>query len=119
LRRPEFIAKQASNPRGLLGRLLFLLMAAETLAVNRRTLELLALDPNSRLLEIGFGHGRTLTRAAQLIPRGFVAGIDISADMVRIFQSRNSRSIAQGFLIQMRISIGRMLCTLFISGTTR
>ena len=36
MRRPEFIARQASNPSGLLGRLLFRLMAAETLAVNER-----------------------------------------------------------------------------------
>jgi ubiquinone/menaquinone biosynthesis C-methylase UbiE len=103
LRRPEFIAKQASNPSGLLGRLLFRLMAVETLAINKRTLELLAPDPNSRLLEIGFGHGRTLARAAKLAPQGFVAGIDISAAMVRIFQSRNSRSIAQG-LIEVKLA---------------
>ncbi len=95
MRRPEFIARQASNPSGLLGRLLFRLMAAETLAVNKRTLELLAPDPNSRLLEIGFGHGRTLARAAELAPQGFVAGIDISADMVQNFRSPNPRSIDQ------------------------
>jgi hypothetical protein len=59
LRRPEFIARQAAHPRGLLGRLLFRLMAAETVAVNERTLELLAPEPSNRILEIGFGHGRT------------------------------------------------------------
>jgi hypothetical protein len=59
LRRPEFIAMQAAHPRGLVGRLLFRVMAAETLAVNERALQLLELEPNSRVLEIGFGHGRT------------------------------------------------------------
>jgi ubiquinone/menaquinone biosynthesis C-methylase UbiE len=73
-------------------------MAAETLAVNKRTLELLAPDPNSRLLEIGFGHGRTLARAAELAPQGFVAGIDISADMVRIFRTHNPRPLDQGLI---------------------
>jgi ubiquinone/menaquinone biosynthesis C-methylase UbiE len=81
LRRPEFIARQASNPSGLLGRLLFRVMAAETLAVNERTLELLAPEPSARILEVGFGHGRTLLRAAEMAPSGFVAGIDISTDM--------------------------------------
>jgi hypothetical protein len=76
LRRPEFIARQAAHPSGTLGRLLFWLMAGETVAVNERTLELLAPEPNSRLLEIGFGHGRTLARAAKLAPKGFGAGID-------------------------------------------
>jgi ubiquinone/menaquinone biosynthesis C-methylase UbiE len=78
-------------------------MAAETLAVNTRTLELLAPDRNSRLLEIGFGHGRTLVRAAELAPQGFVAGIDVSADMVRMFESRNRRSTAQG-LIEVKLA---------------
>lgn len=63
MRRPEFIARQASNPSGLLGRLLFRLMAAETLAVNERALELLAPEPSARILEVGFGHGRTLDDA--------------------------------------------------------
>ena len=41
MRRPEFIARQASCPTGLLGRLLARIMATETLAANDRTLELL------------------------------------------------------------------------------
>jgi len=88
LRRPEFIARQAAHPRGLVGRLLFRVMAAETLAVNERALQLLELEPNSRVLEVGFGHGRTLARALELAPNGLVAGIEISADMVEAFRSR-------------------------------
>jgi ubiquinone/menaquinone biosynthesis C-methylase UbiE len=98
LRRPEFIARQAGHPAGVLGRILFRVMAAETAPVNQRALALLAPEPNSRVLEIGFGHGRTLTRAAQLAYRGFVAGIDISADMVQLFRRRNRTSIAQGLI---------------------
>jgi ubiquinone/menaquinone biosynthesis C-methylase UbiE len=103
LRRPEFIARQASNPSGIVGRLLFRVMAAETVAVNERTLELLAPEPRARILEVGFGHGRTLVRAAELAPKGFVAGIDISADLVRSFESRNRRPIAQG-LIEVKLA---------------
>jgi ubiquinone/menaquinone biosynthesis C-methylase UbiE len=103
LRRPEFIARQAAHPRGLWGRLLFRLMAAETVAVNERTLELLAPEPSHRILEIGFGHGRTLCRAAELAHKGFVAGIDISADMVRNFQNRSRVTTAQS-LIEVRLA---------------
>jgi ubiquinone/menaquinone biosynthesis C-methylase UbiE len=103
LRRPEFIARQAAHPKGLLGRLLFRVMAAETAPVNERTLELVAPEPNSRLLEIGFGHGRTLARAAELVPRGSVAGIEVSADMVRLFQSRHREAIPQS-LIEVKLA---------------
>ena len=103
MRRPEFIARQAAHPRGLLGRLLFRLMASETVAINERTLEFLALQPSDRVLEIGFGHGRTLGRAAELAHKGFVAGIDISVDMVRNFQSRSGVTTAPG-LIEVRLA---------------
>jgi ubiquinone/menaquinone biosynthesis C-methylase UbiE len=95
LRRPEFIARQAARPRGLVGRLLFRVMAAETLAVNERALQLLELESNSRVLEVGFGHGRTLARALQLAPNGLLAGIDVSADMVGAFRNRHRRSNGQ------------------------
>ena len=92
MRRPEFIARQAAHPRGLVGRLLFRVMAVETLAVNERALELLELEPNSRVLEVGFGHGRTLAGALELAPNGLVAGINISADVVEAFRIRQRRS---------------------------
>jgi cyclopropane fatty-acyl-phospholipid synthase-like methyltransferase len=57
-------------------------MAAETLAVNERALQIFKLEPNSRVLGIGFGHGRTLASALELAPNGLVAGIDVSANMV-------------------------------------
>ena len=78
-------------------------MATETVAVNERMLDLLAPERSGRILEIGFGHGRTLARAAELAPKGFVAGIDISADMVRMFQSHNRRTIGQG-LIEVKLA---------------
>jgi hypothetical protein len=95
LRRPEFIARQAGHPHGLVGRLLFWVMAAETLAVNERALELLELEPTFSCSEVGFGHGRTLARALELAPNGLVAGIDISTDMVEAFQIRRRRSNAR------------------------
>jgi ubiquinone/menaquinone biosynthesis C-methylase UbiE len=52
-------------------------------------------------LEVGFGHGRTLPRAAQLAPHGFVAGIDISAHMVQMFRAHNPRPVDRG-LIEVR-----------------
>jgi SAM-dependent methyltransferase len=70
-------------------------MALETAAPNRRALELLELNENSRVLEVGFGHGRTLAHAAELAPKGFVAGIDISRAMVDMAQTFNRDRIAK------------------------
>jgi ubiquinone/menaquinone biosynthesis C-methylase UbiE len=104
LRRPEFIARQAGHPTGILGRLLALIMAMETVSVNRRVLELLELENESRVLEVGFGHGRTLARAAVLAPQGFVAGVDISAEMVQMAQRHNRAWIAKGVIEVKRAS---------------
>ncbi len=96
MRRPECIARQASCPTGLLGRFLAWIMAAEIAAVNEQALELLAVRPDDHVLEVGFGHGRTLARAAALVPTGFVAGIDVSEQMVRMARYRNRQFIKEG-----------------------
>jgi ubiquinone/menaquinone biosynthesis C-methylase UbiE len=47
-------------------------------------------------LEIGFGHGRTLSRAATIVSPGFVAGIDVSEDMVHTATRWNRQLIKEG-----------------------
>jgi len=101
LRRPEFIARQAAHPKGFVGRMIARIMARETATPNRRVLDLLDLNEKSRVLEVGFGHGHTLARAAERAQQGFVAGIDISAAMVGMAQTFNRDSIARG-LIEVR-----------------
>lgn len=96
MRRPEFIARQASCPTGLLGRFLARIMATETATANEKALALLACRPDDHVLEIGFGHGRTLARAATFVPTGFVAGVDVSEDMVRMARYQNRQFIKEG-----------------------
>jgi SAM-dependent methyltransferase len=96
MRRPEFIARQSSCPTGLLGRFIVRIMASETASANEKTLELLAIRPDNHVLEIGFGHGRTLRRAATIASSGLVAGIDVSADMVRTATRWNQEFIREG-----------------------
>jgi ubiquinone/menaquinone biosynthesis C-methylase UbiE len=88
MRRPEFIARQSRCPTGLLGLLIARVMAKETAEANTQLLSLLELQPTDHVLEIGFGHGRTVERAAFAVPQGFVAGIDLSDDMVRMATKR-------------------------------
>ena len=98
MRRPEFIARQAAHPSGLLGRVIARIMAVETAAPNQRALELLGIDERSRVLEVGIGHGHTLARAAELAQRGFVAGIDISQAMVEMARNYNRDAITKGLI---------------------
>jgi SAM-dependent methyltransferase len=96
MRRPECIARQSRHPTGLMGRLIGHIMAAETARANEHALRLLRPAPTDRVLEVGFGHGRTIHLAADMVPRGFVAGVDPSAEMVRMASRRNRRHIAAG-----------------------
>ena len=96
MRRPEFVARQSACPSGLLGRLIGWIMAHETAGANRLALELLDLHPTDHALEVGFGHGATIARAAAAVSGGLVAGVDASAEMCRMAARRNRRAAADG-----------------------
>ena len=88
MQRPAFIARQAACAAGLLGRALGTVMAMETRALNDEVLRRLAITPGERILEIGFGHGRTLERAAKANLDARFAGIDHASDMVAALARR-------------------------------
>jgi len=71
-------------------------MALETARDNERAIELLAPRPADHVLEIGFGHGRTIARLAKLVPSGVVAGVEVSERMLRMAGRLNRRLIEQG-----------------------
>jgi len=96
MRRPEFIARQSGCPSGLLGRLIGSIMATETAGANDAVVAALALQPSDCVVEIGFGHGRTLDRVARQLTAGGAAGIDLSETMVRMTARRCRDLIAAG-----------------------
>jgi ubiquinone/menaquinone biosynthesis C-methylase UbiE len=108
MRRPEFIARQSSRPRGMIGRLLGHVMAIETASLNREALGLLALQPSDRVLEVGFGHGRTIRLAGAQVPQGFVAGVDVSEDMVRMAHRHCVDLVGKG-LVELTVGDSRCL----------
>lgn len=89
MRRPVFIAEQARNARGWLGRLIAFVMARETWAANLAAIEALDVQPTDHVLDIGCGHGRALGELARRAPRGRIAGADPSELMVEIAVQRN------------------------------
>lgn len=98
MRRPVFVARQAERPTGLLGRALGAIMALETRSLNEEVVHRLAIAPGEHILEIGFGHGRTLERAAKATPGARFAGIDHAESMVAAVSRRAYRLVEVGRL---------------------
>lgn len=92
------IVEQFGRPRGLLGRLAGLMMRvrASNRERNERTLAILDIQPEDHVLEIGFGPGLSIEKAAKLASRGKVIGIDHSELMLRQATKRNAEAIRQG-----------------------
>ena len=106
--KPEFIARQGRKPSGFLGHVVAWIMAKETRPENDRTLELLELKDYDAVLEIGFGHGETLQRAARQVKYGQLAGVDFSDVMIARASNLNRGLIRQGRL-DLRSGEGREL----------
>jgi len=78
----------------MVGRLLSRIWLRETARVNDTAFDLLAPAPDERILEIGFGPGRTLARLAAAGAE--VTGVDISATMLAAASRRNAAPITGG-----------------------
>jgi len=89
MRRPRFIAEHARNARGLLGRVIAFIMARETRSQNLRAMDALGIDRSDQILDLGCGHGHSLTELAARAATGHVVGVDPSELMVEIATRRN------------------------------
>jgi ubiquinone/menaquinone biosynthesis C-methylase UbiE len=98
MRRPSFIARQAGHPAGLLGRLLLGVMARETARFNTEILDVLEPRDGEHVLELGYGHGRTLVDAAARAPDARFSGIDVAPAAAKAAARRCRDLIAAGRL---------------------
>lgn len=96
VRRPTFIAEQARNAHGVLGRVIAFIMARETWAQNQRAIEALEVAPEDNVLDIGCGPGRALSALAAKAVRGRVVGADPSELMIEIASDRNKALLRSG-----------------------
>jgi SAM-dependent methyltransferase len=101
----QAIVRQFGQPTGLVGRLVGLVMARRpsNRERNRRTIELLEIQPDDRVLEIGYGPGLAIQWAAERAVRGKVVGVDHSDLMHRQAARRNARAIEAG-LVELHIA---------------
>lgn len=90
------MASQFGHPHGVLGWLAGHLMARKNAGLNSAAVGVLEVRDGDRVLEIGFGHGRTVREIARSAAGVFVAGIDPSATMVRQASGRNRALMREG-----------------------
>jgi ubiquinone/menaquinone biosynthesis C-methylase UbiE len=98
---------QFGYPTGWLGSLVGVAMAIKSRERSLWVLSLLDLQPEDRVLEIGFGPGVDIQRASQIA--GYVAGIDHSAVMVRQARRRNRAAYRIGRVDLLQASIAEPL----------
>lgn len=96
MRRPRFIAEQARDARGWLGRLIAYIMARETWAQNLRAIAALHVREDDQVLDVGCGPGRALATLAAKAPRGRVVGADPSEVMAEVALARNRGLVRSG-----------------------
>ena len=87
---------QFGNPTGWLGSLVGHLMAATNKDRSQWVLSLLDLQPQDRVLEVGFGSGMDILRVSRIVKDGLVAGIDHSEVMLRQAARRNAAALRSG-----------------------
>ena len=83
-------------------------MERETAAQNDAALTALAVRADDHVLEIGFGHGRTLEGLARAAPSGFVAGLDHSPEMYEVVR-RRCAPLLDGGRLELRIGDSQAL----------
>jgi len=92
-----FFSKQARRPDGLFGRIVMSIVFDQGNAfLNDFVDELMSIQTDDRIIEIGFGTGKLIYKMAQQIDKGHIEGVDFSKAMVSIAQKRNKKNIAKG-----------------------
>lgn len=101
------VVAQFRHPSGVGGRLAGWVMDRRPSNRMRTdwTVDLLNVAPNDNVLEIGYGPGRGLSKAAALASGGLVVGIDHSESMRRMAERRNREALRTG---RMRLLCGSL-----------
>ena len=85
----RFMARQLARPSGLFGRwVTSRRLDKRNLLMNQVTLDRLALNASDKVLEVGFGGGYLLEQILSSKPCSYAAGVDLSAEMVRLVGRR-------------------------------
>lgn len=89
----QFLFTQFGKPTGKVGRLIGIVMQFKNRKRINWALKLVNVQPNDKILEIGFGPGIAINQMAKKTHSGYIAGIDHSAEMFKLAYQRNSKYI--------------------------
>ncbi len=93
----SFFTKQARKPSGLFGRLVMSnIFDFGNSYLNGFVNELLSIQTEEHILDIGCGTGKLIYAMADQISDGYFDGIDFSETMISIAQRRNKKGIKIG-----------------------
>lgn len=93
----RFFWRQSSKPSGWFGRFWGnIRMVRDNGYAAKWTVALLNIQPESRVLEVGFGSGVGIRYASEQANQGFVSGIDHSKEMVQSARQRNAAAVKAG-----------------------
>jgi SAM-dependent methyltransferase len=92
----DVIGKQLQHPKGLVGKALFAWMTPKTIEHARWTADLMEVQPDDDLLEVGFGNGANIELLAERTSKGHVRGAEISKTAIEMASRRNARAISEG-----------------------
>lgn len=90
------IGKQLQHPEGQLGKVLFRAMTKMTIAHARWTAELMEVDRDDDILEVGFGNGANIRLLAAQAPDGHITGVEVSETALEMASKRNAAAISDG-----------------------
>jgi len=88
----NYISSQFGNPKGILSEFLGVLMAHTNQAKDDWTREMLDIQPDDCIFEIGFGSGAAIQKISQIAEYGFIAGIYRSQVILQQASSRNKQA---------------------------
>lgn len=97
----SLLTRMFGRPKGVLGRLGGIILARTKHDFTQRVIHLLDVQPQDKVLEVGFGPGVGIQMLAGAASRGLIAGIDVSKEMVAQATSRNAKAIKAG-LVQLQ-----------------
>jgi ubiquinone/menaquinone biosynthesis C-methylase UbiE len=93
----KFFAQQARKPSGLFGRFIMSrIFDKGNVFLNQCVIEIIAVNENDHILEIGFGTGLLISEMARQINEGLIEGIEFSDEMISIAEKRNEKYISDG-----------------------
>jgi len=91
----SFFSEQARKPAGFFGRwVMSIVFDKGNSFLNGFVEELMSVQADDHILEIGFGTGKLIHDLAKDIHKGYIEGIEFSSSMVSLAKKRNKKYIA-------------------------